>query len=92
MPWGQSSQGGPYRCSNCGEEWDTHPVLEVDCPDCGAKAHTWCKRPSEHPAMELHVSREQRALDLGFLKPCPASQRSREPQQGPLFAAVGEAG
>lgn len=59
-------------CHTCGQTWPRHPVLEVECPDCRAKVGSWCKRPSGHQAHELHVAREQLALDRGVLLMCPA--------------------
>lgn len=62
---------GPFRCDRCGETWTHHPVLAVPCPDCGAERGIWCKRPSGHRAWgDLHVSREQAALDEGVLRRC----------------------
>ena len=34
-----------------------HPVLAVACPDCHQRPGSWCKRPSEHKAMDLHAAR-----------------------------------
>lgn len=60
-------------CLLCGEAWPRDPRLEVPCPDCGAAVGSRCKRPSEHTASEIHIAREQLAVDLGFLsKRCPA--------------------
>lgn len=44
-----------------------HPVLAVACPDCKARAGSWCKRPSGHKAMDLHGSRKQ-AADVAWEK------------------------
>jgi len=38
-----------------------HPVMAVACPDCGARAGTWCKRPSGHKAADFHARRKQDA-------------------------------
>lgn len=38
-----------------------HPVLAVECPDCRVRVGAWCKRPSGHTAMDLHLSRRQAA-------------------------------
>jgi hypothetical protein len=71
------SRRGPVSCSGCGQSWELHPVLEVACPQCGARAGAWCVRPSEHQAADLHVDREQLAVDLGFLsKKCPGRRRA----------------
>jgi DNA-directed RNA polymerase subunit RPC12/RpoP len=57
-------------CSQCGEEWPRDPALEVPCPTCHARVGVKCRRPSGHPC-ELHASRDQAAIDAGFLRPCP---------------------
>jgi hypothetical protein len=57
-------------CSNCGEEWPRAPALEVPCPTCHAPVGVKCRRPSGH-GCELHASRDQAAMDAGFLRPCP---------------------
>ena len=41
-----------------------HPVLAVRCPTCMAGEGAWCKRPSEHPAGDFHVSRKNLADDV----------------------------
>ena len=62
-------------CSRCGETWPRDPRIEVACPDCRAPIGSPCKRPSEHVAMQVHIAREQLAVDLGFLsKTCPATR------------------
>jgi len=61
------------RCNACGEEWNRHPALIVECPQCGAAAHADCVRPSGHsgPFIEPHAAREQLAVDRGLLALCP---------------------
>lgn len=44
-----------------------HPVQAVACPDCGARAGTWCKRPSGHKATDFHRSRRDLA-DRQFVR------------------------
>ncbi|WP_070988458.1 zinc finger domain-containing protein [Halofilum ochraceum] len=44
-----------------------HPVMAVTCPDCGARAGTWCVRPSEHKAANFHASRREWA-DRVFIR------------------------
>jgi hypothetical protein len=69
-------------CSACDEEWPRDPALEVKCPTCHAPAGRRCKRPSGHPC-ELHHSRDQAAMDAGFLRPCPkgpSAQQAMTPQ------------
>lgn len=47
-------------CTWCGGEVsdDTGPCpLSFECPTCRAKPGTWCKRPSEHKAAQLHAAR-----------------------------------
>lgn len=60
-----------FRCDRCGATWCDHPVTRVPCPTCRAKAGAWCRRPSGHRAMNLHVDREQAALANGVLHKCP---------------------
>lgn len=62
-----------FTCRTCGEQWERHPVTRVPCPTCRAPAGAWCVRPSGHKAQELHIDREQAALDSGALQRCPAS-------------------
>jgi hypothetical protein len=63
------------KCLACGETWPRDPRLEVECPRCRPPIGLRCKRPSEHQASEIHVEREQLAVDRGFLsKTCPAYQ------------------
>ena len=53
-----------------------HPVLAVACPTCGAKASTWCRRPSCHMASDLHAARRAEA-DRVFIE-----------QHGPTAAII----
>jgi hypothetical protein len=70
----------PAHCRGCGQTWPRDPRLEVNCPRCGAAAGTSCRRPSGHAAAEIHVEREQLAIDRGFLSaPCPASPHPSPP-------------
>jgi hypothetical protein len=74
-------------CSNCGEAWPRDPALEGECPSCHAPAGRRCKRPSGH-SCELHHSRDQAAMDAGFLRPCPkgpSAQPAHLPGQLSLF-------
>lgn len=70
-----------YQCSNCGEEWETHPFLQLPCPTCHAPAGAWCRRPSGHsgPFTDIHVAREQAVLDAGLVKKCPAAVEREKP-------------
>jgi DNA-directed RNA polymerase subunit RPC12/RpoP len=67
------------RCANCGDEWERDPALEVACPQCGAKVGCKCKRPSQHGVWggQPHASRDQAAMDAGFLRPCLAGHAQR---------------
>jgi hypothetical protein len=69
-----------WQCETCGETWEKHPVLAVPCPTCRVRAGAWCRRPSGHRAMALHVAREQAALDSGILHRCPAAATQLEMQ------------
>lgn len=64
----------PFICHNCGEEWARHPAWVVPCPTCGAPAGSRCRRPSEHKVMggDVHIAREQAAVDAGLWPKCPA--------------------
>jgi hypothetical protein len=64
-------------CSNCGEEWPRDLALEVKCPMCHAPPGRRCKRLSGHPC-ELHHSRDQAAMDAGFLRPCPKGPSAQQ--------------
>jgi hypothetical protein len=44
-----------------------HPVLAVPCADCGAKAGSWCRRPSGHRAADFH-KRRRRDADQAFIR------------------------
>lgn len=74
-----------FTCNRCGEQWARHPVTRVPCPACHVAAGQWCVRPSGHAAAELHVTREQLALDTGAIRPCPATP---SPDQPDLFDAA----
>lgn len=63
-------------CHACGQEWPRDPALEVPCPDCKARVGAWCKRPSGHKAMDLHVARDHAAMAAGLLERCPAAARA----------------
>jgi NMD protein affecting ribosome stability and mRNA decay len=41
-----------------------HPVLAVKCPHCSAKPGSWCIRPSNHKATELHLDRKTKADEV----------------------------
>lgn len=75
-------------CQRCGDRWSRHPVLEVACPTCQQPIGSWCQRPSGHRAPELHVDREQLAVDTGVLAICrgPSSETARE---GDQFRLIG---
>lgn len=46
-----------------------HPLLAVKCPSCGRGPGQWCRRPSGHPAMNLHAPRAVEA-DRAFVESC----------------------
>lgn len=73
-------------CNNCGQTWERDPRLEVPCPDCEADVGQRCRRPSEHEC-EVHVAREQRALDEGKLQMCPAGPSSQKARRKPKRVA-----
>jgi hypothetical protein len=64
-------------CSNCGEEWPRNPALEVPCPTCHAPVGVKCRRPSGH-GCTLHASRDQAAMDAGFLRLCPKGPSAQQ--------------
>lgn len=64
-------------CSACGQKWPRHPALEVKCPRCFEPIGSPCKRPSGHGAQEIHVEREQLAVDEGLLPLCPEGPTMR---------------
>jgi hypothetical protein len=61
-----------FICHNCGETWNRHPATVVPCPDCKAAAGAVCKRPSGHNLFgdDVHLCREQLAVDRGLLLKC----------------------
>lgn len=69
----------PVSCSTCGEEWPRDPALEVPCPTCHAPVGVKCRRPSGHGCV-LHASRDQAAMDAGFLRPCPKEPSAQRVQ------------
>jgi hypothetical protein len=66
-------------CSNCGEEWPRDPALEVPCPTCHAPVGVKCRRPSGH-GCDLHASRDQAAMDAGFLRLGPKGPSAQRAQ------------
>jgi hypothetical protein len=64
------SRSKPVRCDACGQTWDRHPALEVECPQCHAKPGRNCRRPGEYNLSDPHVAREQLAVDSGVLPLC----------------------
>lgn len=82
----------------CDRVWDRDPVLEVQCPTCGAGVGTRCVRPSEHRVWggEPHASRDVAADQAGHYGHCPLGccgldniQRKKDAAALPLFAATG---
>jgi hypothetical protein len=69
----------PVSCFNCGDTWPRDPALEVSCPTCHAPVGLKCRRPSGH-GCELHASRDQAAMDAGFLRPCPKAPSAQQAQ------------
>lgn len=80
------AQKRPVTCHACGQQWPRHPALEVACPDCRAPIGRLCRRPSDH-GCDVHVSREQLAIDMGVLPLCPKGPTMRARGADlPLFA------
>ena len=80
--------GEPCPCADCGYVWPQDPCYEVACPQCGAKAGTYCKRPSEHqgPFVNFHAARDLEADRQGFYDhPCTRVRAAPEPEQATLF-------
>lgn len=57
-------------CEDCGVAQPYHPVLAIECPDCGAKPGRKCKRPSGHRTRQPHADRINAAYETGYTK-CP---------------------
>jgi hypothetical protein len=58
----------------CDRTWPRDPVLEVACPDCGARVGTRCRRPSGHTAWgeaNFHAARDTAADQAGCYGQCP---------------------
>jgi hypothetical protein len=57
----------------CDQTWPRDPVLEVECPSCGAAIGTKCKRPSGHGGnfVHPHGRRDRLAVDEGHYGTCP---------------------
>ena len=68
-------------CSKCGEEWPRDPALEVECPTCHAPPGEM--QAAIRPSLRVTPSRDQAAMDAGFLRPCPkgpSAQQAMAPQ------------
>lgn len=67
----------PASCGKegCSKTWPRDPVLEVECPQCGAEPGELCRRPSGHqpwnPWGRFHMDRDLQALDEGAYGVCP---------------------
>ncbi len=72
-------------CLNCGETWERDPALEVACPTCQSPIGVQCKRPSEH-GCTIHASRDQLAMDMGFLRVCPEGATAKAKRNNPQMA------
>lgn len=73
----------------CGQEWPRDPALEVACPTCKAPVGSRCRRPSGHPAGQLHADRDLAAMEAGILEKCPGKPANRvatAPAESSLFA------
>jgi len=57
----------------CDRTWPRDPVLEIECPSCGADVGTKCKRPSGHGGnfVHPHAARDRRAVAEGHYGNCP---------------------
>lgn len=54
------------RCPLCGHDAVKGTVcpLSIMCPDCKVGPGSWCKRPSDHGATQLHKARWMLAEDI----------------------------
>jgi len=85
-------------CSNCGQEWDRDPAIEVPCPTCDAAVGEKCSRPSDHSGsfVHPHVTRDDLAMEsIASYGMCPEGQSRRSDQhdgsvQQTLIADVGD--
>ena len=68
-----------YFCHRCGQEWDRHPAVVVECPLCHAPPGSPCRRPGGHEAFGglPHVARERLAVDQGLMPLCPAGPTAK---------------
>lgn len=79
-----------FTCRNCGQSWRRDPALEVACPECGAGVGSPCKRPSGHPLPyhDVHIPRDQLALDRGYIQRCPGAPTHDVVAGAPMPAPV----
>lgn len=70
-------------CRQCGQAWPRDPVLEVACPDCGAKVGQRCRRPSGHNVWgAAHADRRRRAAEeIPGYAVCAAGHQAPAPEQ-----------
>jgi hypothetical protein len=63
---------GRFHCMRgCGDSWDKDPRLAVDCPQCGSRAGTPCRRPSEHRLSSRFADPHKARCEKSFaLNPC----------------------
>ncbi len=80
----------------CDCSWPRDPVLEVECPDCGAAIGAKCTNPSgwtKWGTGNFHAARDIAADQAGKYGPCPSGrcgvEESQRTAQGDLFNAGG---
>lgn len=84
--------------AGCDRTWSRDPVLEVECPTCGAPVGKRCRRPSEHTVWggEPHAERDRLADRHGHYGTCPLGEcglenvaRREAAAAAPLLAFAG---
>jgi predicted nucleic acid-binding Zn-ribbon protein len=75
-----AAPNNPVHCGRCGHRYQQDPPFEVDCPECGAKAGQYCKRPSGHqgPFVPFHAKRDLLAKEKGYYEHTCASKPTED--------------
>jgi predicted RNA-binding Zn-ribbon protein involved in translation (DUF1610 family) len=77
------AHGDPVHCGTCKRDLPGDPVLEFECPSCGAEKGEKCSRPSGHSGnfVHPHGDRDRLALAKGITPPCPEGMDPMTPEE-----------